>query len=189
MVIRRRYPLILLVISFLAVSGLVAAVNVGIAGPASADPNITLCLTNAPAFCADVKDSNNTSGTPIWLYRPKDGAKDYHWVVEPLDCTDATCLCPEEDCVEFEDAQNTNLCLAVTAGNTGISLIGCELAHEQGGTGRAAWYSLGGNNWANQSLGVNGLLTVSGPLADGRYLYPGHHVSPGGNVWQQWSES
>lgn len=189
MVIRRRHPLILLVMSFLVACGVVAAVNVGTAGPASAQPDITLCLTNAPTFCADVKNANNTSGASILLYRPQDGAKDYHWLAVPINCTDAYCLCPTVDCVAFEDAQNPNLCLGVAQSLRAVVLVGCEILNDQGGTQRAAWYYLGGNNWANRDMGAQGLLTVNGPLADGRYLFPAPHVNPGGATWQQWSES
>ena len=189
MVIRRRHPLILLVMSFLVACGVVAAVNVGTAGSASAQPDITLCLTNAPTFCADVKNANNTSGASILLYRPQDGAKDYHWLAVPINCTDAYCLCPTVDCVAFEDAQNPNLCLGVAQSLRAVVLVGCEILNDQGGTQRAAWYYLGGNNWANRDMGAQGLLTVNGPLADGRYLFPAPHVNPGGATWQQWSES
>lgn len=189
MVIRRCYPLILLVMSFLLVSGVVVAVNVGTAGPASAAPEIAFCLTNAPTYCADVMNSNNTSGASIWLYRTNDGAKDYKWLEVPVPCNDTYCICTQNACVEFEDVQNQNLCLGIRADREAIVLVGCELDNLQGGTQRAAWYPLGGNNWASPYMGAIGLLTVNGPLQDGRYLFPAPHVNPGTKEWQQWSET
>ena len=129
MVIRRRQIIFPLIISLLVACGVFAGVSVVTADPASADPVVTICLTNAPSFCADVKNSVNTSGQPIWLYRPQDGAKDYHWIEVSVPCGDTVCLCPVSNCVEFEDAQNINLCLAASPTGSSVELIGCELAH------------------------------------------------------------
>lgn len=182
MVIRRRHRIILLVMSFLLVSGVVAGASVGTARPASADPLVKICLTNAPTYCADVMNSLNTNQRPIWLYRLNDGANDYKWIEITVPCSFQAIYCEE-----FENAVNPNWCLADRGDNRGIVLIGCELAHNQGGTARAEWYYLGGNNWANLDMGAQGLLTVDGPLYSGRYLFPAPHVNPGGAEWQQWT--
>jgi hypothetical protein len=166
-----------------------AATGVGIAtaGSAFALPEITICLTNSSSYCADVKDGVNNSGQPIWLYQPRAGASDYKWFEAQVPCTSSYCLCDGVGCVEFEDAQNTNLCLGVSSNLTGISLIGCELT--QGGTARAAWISSVNSHYlVNLFLGApSGYLAVNAPLFNGRYLYPSGYVAPGGSVWEQWS--
>jgi hypothetical protein len=184
--IRRRLVLIPLLLSLLAACGVFAGIGVVTARPASAAPVVTVCLTNAPGFCADVKNSVNTSGQPIWLYRPQDGAKDYHWFEVPVPCTVFTCLCDNADCISFEDVQNPTLCLAASPTGSGVQLINCHIADGMGGTARAAWIHIG-NNLENFFLATNHDLSVTGPLFSGRYLYVAQHVSPGGNVWQQWS--
>lgn len=186
MVIRRPHVLIPLVISLLVACGVLAGVGVVTASPASADPVVTICLTNARSFCADVKNSNNTSNASIWLYRPQDGAKDYKWLEVPVPCTVFTCICDSADCISFEDVQSPTLCLAASPTGTSVQLINCHIADGEGGTARAAWIHIG-NNLENFFLGTNHDLTVNGPLFSGRYLYAAQHVSPGGALWQQWS--
>src|SRR5689334_7579304 len=85
---------------------------------------VTLCLANASSFCADVKNSVNQSGTPIWLYRPNDGANDYLWYYERPRCGVA-CIpeCVNTVCAAFVDVQNTNLCLAANQSGNGTELI------------------------------------------------------------------
>jgi hypothetical protein len=185
-VVIRRIRVIPLVISLFAACIVFAGVSVGTANPAFAAPVVTVCLTNSPSFCADVKDSNNVSGQPVWLYRPIDGAKDYHWYEVPTPCNDNFCLCPVSNCLEFEDVQNPNLCMALSSNLYGVSLINCHLADGTGGTARAAWIQIG-NNLENYFLLTSHDLSVNGPLYSGRYLYVAPHVNPGGNVWQQWS--
>ena len=46
-------------------ASLAVGINVGTAKPASALPVITVCLSNAPSYCADVKNSRNVSGQPV----------------------------------------------------------------------------------------------------------------------------
>jgi hypothetical protein len=186
MIFRRK--LISLAAGLVVTCGTFAGVTMATAGPASASPVITICLTNASAFCADVKDSDNVSGQPIWLYRPQDGAKDYHWYEVPSYCPtmgSATfCACPDQNCILFEDVQNPSLCLAATPTGAGIELINCQ--YDQGGTARAEWVQLG-NKLENEFQGGTGFLTVTGPLFSGRYLYTDPPVASGGNEWQQWS--
>jgi hypothetical protein len=173
----------LVLIAVLAALGTVVVT----AQPASAAPavppqRITLCLANAPEFCADVKNSVNQSGTPIWLYRARTGAKDYLWYYERPTCGVA-CIpeCALTVCVAFVDVQNTNLCLAAAA-TQGTELIACHLL--EGGTARALWKPIG-NHFRNVFwVGLD--LTVSGPLQDKRYLYVAHSVAPGTNAWQAW---
>ena len=144
---------------------------------------VTLCLANAPQFCADVKNSVNQSGTPIWLYRPGTGAKDYKWYLQRPTCGVA-CIpeCAVTICYAFVDVQNTDLCLAASA-NRGTELISCHLL--EGGTARALWKPIGNHFrnvfWVGQDLSVNG------PLQDKRYLYVSPSVASGTNVWQAWT--
>ena len=187
MLFRRCRTLIPPAASLLLAMAAFVGVGVVTAGPASAAPEITICLTNASSFCADVKDSDNVSGQPVWLWQPKQGANDYHWYEVPVPCDDLTCACFGQTCVEFEDAQNTNLCLGVSSNLRGISLIGCELTGVNGGTARAAWIQEG-HYLVNFFLGAHsGYLAVNGPLFNGRYLYPSQSIAPGGSVWEQWS--
>jgi hypothetical protein len=183
MVIRRRHPLLMLVTVVLVACGMFAGVGLGTAKPAFAAPEITICLTNAPQFCADVQNGSNTSGTPIWLYRPQDGASDYQWLEVPVSCGIIQCVeaCAVANCIAFEDAQSPGLCLAESP-SQGTELISCQIS--EGGTQRALWIQ-NGTHLRNVYSGYD--LTVTGPLYDKRYLYEAPTVGSGGNEWQQWS--
>lgn len=175
----------IVVIAVLAALGtaVAAAQPASAAVPAVPPQRVKLCLANASSFCADVKNSVNQSGTPIWLYRPSTGAKDYLWYYERPTCGVA-CIpeCSVTVCVAFVDVQNTNLCLAASQ-SQGTELIACHLL--EGGTARALWKPIG-NHFRNV-FWVAEDLSVSGPLQDKRYLYVAHSVPSGGNVWQAWS--
>jgi hypothetical protein len=133
------------VASVLLACGLLAGIGVAAAGPASALPEISICLTNAPTYCADVKDANNTPGASIWLWRTSDGANDYKWLEWQVPCTDSICICEASSCLEFQDAQDPGQCLGTNQAGNAIILLGCQTL--QGGTPRAAWiYS---NNFPN----------------------------------------
>jgi hypothetical protein len=171
----------------LVAAAAVTGVAIATAAPAFATPVVTICLTNAPSFCADVEDSDNVANQPIWLYQPSAGAKDYKWYEVPVPCSASYCLCDGVGCVEFEDVQNPNLCLGISNNLAAITLIGCELT--EGGTGRAAWTTAVGSHYlVNYFLGnPRGYLAVNGSLFNGRYLYPSEYSAPGGAVWEQWS--
>lgn len=187
MVFRRFRAVIPLVASLLVVGGVFVGVSVATAGPASALPEIKICLTNSSSFCADVKDSVNKSGEPIWLYQPSNGAHDYQWLEASVPCNDLTCLC-DQGCVEFEDAQNPNLCLGLSSTSYYMELIGCELTGVNGGTARAAWIR-DGHYLVNRFLGAanGGYLAVPGPLYNGDLLGAAYYSGPGGPLWEQWS--
>ena len=175
----------LMLVAVLAALGtvVVTAQPASAAAPAVPPQRVTLCLANAPEFCADVKNSVNTSGTPIWLYRARTGAKDYKWYLERPTCGVA-CIpeCANTICYAFVDVQNTDQCLAASA-NRGTELIACHIL--EGGTARALWKPIGNHFrnvfWVAQDLSVNG------PLQDKRYLYVTPSVPSGGNVWQAWT--
>lgn len=177
MFIRKRRKFISLASGLLLASSVLAAVVVGTASPASAAPEITICLTNASQFCADVEDSVNRSGQPLWLYSPAAGAHDYHWYEVSYSCAPGTCY-------KFEDAQDTSLCIyapSVTAGQ--VRLGNC-------GASEAQWYASCfqyQNHLVSMNLGPFGALTVFGPLYNGRFLYAQQCVGSGGATWQAWS--
>ena len=137
--------------------------------PASAATGVTVCLTNAPSQCADVKDSADTSGTRIWLYSRSD-ANDYHWIEVSTGCVAGS------SCFYLEDAQNTSLCLSATGTNGAqIQLRNCN---ETG-----AWYDEGGNELGNGFYGAAATLITNGS-ASKDYLFG----SRTGN-WHQWTIS
>jgi hypothetical protein len=185
MVFRRCRALIPLAVSLLVAVTTLAGVGVVTAGPASAAPEIKICLTYSSSYCADVKDSTNKSGEPIWLYQKSAGAHDYEWLEEPVPCGDATCICEGDACVEFVDAQDQSLCLGVSSSLNSIELIGCNLT--EGGTARAAWiYS--SDYLVNFFLGsASGGYLAANSASNGSLLYPEYYSAPGGSVWERWS--
>jgi hypothetical protein len=187
MVFRRCRAYISLAVSLLVAMGAVAGVGIATAGPASATVEVTICLTYSSSYCADVKDSVNSSPQPIWLYQAS-AAHDYKWLETQVECNESLCLCESESCVEFQDVQNPSLCLGVSSTLNSIVLIGCQLNY--GGTGRAAWVYSGDylTNWAlGQANG--GDLAVNSPLYSGAPLYPEFYAAPGGSVWERWNIS
>lgn len=112
---------------------------------ASAGTTVTICLTYASSYCADVKDGQNVSGQPIWLYEAS-GSRDYHWIL----ITGVSCVAGT-GCYNFEDAQDTSLCLSTTVGRE-IELGTCG--------GRGSWYSEGGNLLGNGAYGASYTLMV-----------------------------
>jgi hypothetical protein len=195
MVFRRFRALMPLAASVILAGGLVVGVGAVVATPASAQVETTICLANSRSYCADVEDSVNTSGRPIWLWQPSAGAHDYEWIEYDVPCNDYTCLCSFTSCVEFEDAQSTGLCLGVsTDSDHTLELIACELGAGgiEGGTARAAWYFTPGPNgnylvsdWLGAANG--GYMAVNGPLNNGNLLYADYYSGPGGGVWEQWT--
>jgi hypothetical protein len=180
MLIRNPRVLILLAAAALAASSVLAGATVSAAAPASAQPQVTICLTNAPQFCADVKDSVNQLSQPIWLWRPVDGAHDYHWVRGTVNCSGGQ----GGLCTIFKDAQDQSLCLegpGVTG--HGVFLGNCGAPESQWFTACPQY----GNRMTSVNDPVGGLLSVNGPLYDGRYLYATSCIAPGGAVWQSWT--
>jgi hypothetical protein len=157
------------------VSGLLLATGLFTTGLALATPpaasaatEITICLTYASSYCADVKDSDNVSGQPIWLY--KNGG-DYHWdLVTGISCVAGS------NCYNFEDAQHPSLCLTSTVGRS-IVLGACN-------GGRGSWYPEGGNLYGNGGYGANYTLMVKSDT-DGSLLtaLPAHESG----YWEQWT--
>jgi len=163
---------------------LTASLVAGPASPASALPKITICLTNSPSFCVDVKDSRDVNGQPVWLYSAS-GAKDDHWLEAQVTCLGpAGCdpKCVITSCIAFEDAQNPSLCLAASA-SQGIELIPCHPG--EGGTPRANW-TYDDTTLLRNIFWTNTALTVFGPLANKNPLYAAAINGPSGE-WKKWT--
>jgi hypothetical protein len=128
---------------------------------------VTVCLKNASTQCADVKDSNNTSGTRIWLY-PKSGANDYHWLyVGDPSCNPGACF-------YLKDAQKSALCLTATGANGArVELENCGEA--------GSWYNEGGNEQGNAFYGANATLITNASTTE-YYLYANRT-----GAWRQWT--
>jgi len=163
-----RRPVSLAVSLLMAAGLLTASLTVVPAAPASAQATITICLTYASGYCADVKDSDNVAGQPIWLYHP---GNDYHWLL----VTGVTCVAGT-NCYQFEDAQKPTLCLSTTVGRS-IVLGTCN-----GGTG--SWYPEGGGYYGNGGYGATYTLMVHTDT-DGALLT----ALPSGTVgyWKRWT--
>jgi hypothetical protein len=178
---RRRSRLLVSVMTCLAVTAaLFAASTVGPTTKAFAAPLITICLTESSSYCVDVKSNDNTSGEEVWIW--SHGGDD-HWYEIPLGCpSQYECIpaCSVSDCLIFQDAENTSLCLAASQ-TEGADLISCQLA--EGGTARAAWVQVG-THLVNVFWGPNQLM-VEGPLYNGDPLLVQPYGAQGG--WYQWT--
>jgi hypothetical protein len=172
----------------------ICGLAVALAGPASAAPaapqipnapNITIFLTNATSYCADVKNSVNKAGTAIWLYKCSAG-KSEHWyeiggracgVQQPTICT------------EFIDVRNTSLCLAMNA-NRNVVLQNCGV-NGSGPPVQSLWVVHTGpeNGWRSAAWGGMGDLAVASDK-QGDLLH-GLDVSAGecNGCWYHWTES
>jgi len=184
MLLSKRHRLVRIVASILLVGGVTSGA-IATAGPALAQPQITLCLTNARQYCADVKDSTNRVGEPIWLYTQAAGAHDFHWIeVE----SGGFGVCPDDAvCYSFEvpaTADGSPLCLGAgnVNGELDAELVYCRFS--QGGSGPALWIEDG--NWLRNVAYGPEQLSVWGPLYNGDLLYL-TYGPPGGALWQQWS--
>jgi hypothetical protein len=147
-------------------------------------PEITICLTNSSGWCANVENNDNVSGEPVWLWSSKGG--DEHWYETTEICPSGgggsgVCTCPDVGCIEFEDVQDTGLCLAANSAGD-IALQGCGLPW---GTDEASWIQYGTHLqnyfWTDQQL-----MTFS-PLRDGDPLYVNSTNGAGTNAWFQWT--
>jgi hypothetical protein len=195
----RRYPVMLkrksrsmralltLVLAPAIIGGvLTAGLVAGPASPAMASTKVTICLKSSKSFCADVKDSKDVSGQPVWLYSAS-GSKDDHWIEVPPGClVNNTCdpRCQITECVAFEDAQNTSLCLAASPSN-GIELMSCGNL-SNGGILRALWLYDSSSEMRNVFTGSLGGLTAFSPLAAGNSLFNAA-IGQASGEWQKWT--
>jgi hypothetical protein len=152
-------------------------------GAASAAPNITIYLTNASSFCADVKDSVNKAGTPIWLYHCSQG-KSEHW----YDFGSQACdMSGQYICDVFIDTRNQSLCLGVNAARSAVLVSGDSVNHPT----TCEWVvdTGGENGWRNAAWGAMGDLTVRGNV-QGDLLFATETSNgdcPG--CWWRWTQS
>jgi hypothetical protein len=117
----------------------------------------TLCLSNHKSYCAGIKGSVNKAGAAIWLGRAS-GHKNFRWV-EVLIPTCSTGIC-----YNFEDSQDTKLCLSATHKSQAyVRLEGCNV-------GLAGWYNEGSGELGNEYWAANGNLAVRDPVKNGRYV-------------------
>jgi hypothetical protein len=145
----------------------VGSASAAVTAPATPTPR-TVCLTNASTQCADVKDSNDTAGTRVWLY-DKSQANDDKWI----EVANPSCFIGA-GCIYFEDAQNTSLCMSATGtGGAYVELENCE--------DRGSWYNEGSNILGNGFYGAAGNLGANGS-ASKDYVRALNNAA-----WHQWN--
>jgi len=133
-------------------------------------PIVTICLTYARAYCADVKNDRHVSGQPIWIYKAS-AAKAYHFYDVDVNCPSTGV----PGCAEFVDVKNTALCIGVV-NNRNVVLQGCNAY-------AAEWVIVAkGTHYVHWANGPE-FLTVSAPIA-GRQLSINYKGAGG---WQQWT--
>jgi hypothetical protein len=148
-----------------------------VAGVTSDTPVVTIYLTNAPSYCADVKDDNNTPGTTVWLYQCSQSKMDRWLEFSGLECgTGGQYICDE-----FVDAANYNVCLGLNAARYAI-LVNCG-PNGAGDPADGLWIPNSGNNLRNFEWATLGDLAAPTTTPTAR-LY-GENLSEGG--WHQWS--
>jgi len=146
-------------------------------------PEVTICLRESTGWCVNVDNNDNVSGEPAILWASTGG--DEHWFetteICPSEGSAGVCTCPDVGCIEFEDAQNTGLCLAAN-GAGDIVLQGCGLPW---GTDEASWIQYGTHLqnyfWSGQQL------MTFGPLRDFDPLYVNSTNGSTSNDWFQWT--
>jgi hypothetical protein len=175
-----------------ALVAIATVTSLGSAGAASAAPpgsaapdvpNVTIYLTNASSYCADVKDSVNSAGTAIWLYKCS-GGKSEHW----YEFGDVECGNGGQDiCSYFVDTRNENVCLGMN-GARNVVLQGCG-PNGAGYTTSELWILDTGTErgWRNFGWGPNGDLAVASDK-QGDLLF-GTDASAGCGCWYHWSDS
>jgi hypothetical protein len=131
MFIRRRRAAVTLVSSLLLAGGLMAGIAAAVpaaAGTAVAYPTVTIHLTNASQFCVNVTNNVNRSGQPLQLWTCSGSGDDRFYELPDPGCFEGVCM-------EFQDVQNTALCISgpQTVGGT-VALGACN-------SGRGTWYS------------------------------------------------
>jgi len=174
----------LVTITTLASLGSAGAASAASARLAAPDvPNVTIYLTNASSYCADVKDSVNSAGTAIWLYKCS-GGKSEHW----YEFGDVECGNGGQDiCSYFVDTRNKNVCLGMN-GARNVVLQGCG-PNGAGYTTSELWILDTGTErgWRNFGWGPNGDLAVASDK-QGDLLF-GTDASAGCGCWYHWTDS
>ena len=175
-------PVAITTMTVLAPAGAASAAQ---AAPLMPDvPNVTIYLTNASSYCADVKDSNNVSGTTIWLYKCAQGKSEHWYEIDGVDCGTSG----QYICSYFIDVRNTSVCLGMN-GSRNVVLQGCG-SNGNGYRTSELWITDTGseNGWRNFDWGSNGDLAVASDK-QGDKLY-GTNASAGcGGCWYHWTDS
>jgi hypothetical protein len=139
-------------------------------------PVVTICLKDAPSYCADVKSNNNAVNETVWIW--SHGGDDL-WYEVATPCGDGGCACPDTDCIEFEDVANPALCISATPSEN-ATLQNCQLA--AGGSLGASWVHLG--DGLRNAFWTNQYLSVEGPLYNGDPMFVAYLGQP--NLWYSW---
>ena len=188
MFIRRRRAAVTLVSSLLLAGGLMAggiaaavpaaaapAATTAAAVPAVAYPTVVIRLTNASQFCLNVTNNVNRSGQPLQLWTCSGSGDDHFYEIPDTGCFEGLCM-------QFQDVQNTSLCVSgpATVGGT-VTLGACN-------SGRGTWYAACyAGHLGNGFLANSGNLSVSAPLRNGNRIYATSCTAPGGNTYQNWT--
>jgi hypothetical protein len=184
---------------WLAVSTVSVAISImavlGSAGAASAasgprlmpdTPKVTISLTNAPSYCAAVKNDNNTSGATIWLYKCAQ-ANSYHWYeIDGVECG----IGGQNICSVFIDVPTAgahSLCLGMNSARN-VVLQGCGNNGNSATTSEEWIQDTGGENgWRNFTWGPNGDLAVA--AATNTDKLDGVDATAGcGGCWYRWTD-
>jgi hypothetical protein len=175
----------LVAITTMASLGSGGAASAAPAGSAAPDvPNVTVYLTNASSYCLDVKDSVNSAGTAIWLYKCSGGKSEHWYEFGGVECGNGG----EYICSYFEDTRNENVCLGMN-GSRDVVLQGCG-PNGADYTSSELWIEDTGteDGWRNFAWGPNGDLAVASDK-QGDLLY-GTDASAGcGGCWFRWTDS
>jgi hypothetical protein len=83
---------------------------------ASAYPDITIYLTNAPSYCVNRQGGGNSTGTTVFLWACSGGNN--HWYETPAQ-TNAFLACAAEQCISFRDYWNFDECFGINDNNRG----------------------------------------------------------------------
>jgi hypothetical protein len=145
--------------------------------PAMAATETTISLSSSPGWCANVENHNNVSGEYIWLWSCSTG-QDLKWIK-----TGGSDICsgpnPTPDCFEFQDAQNTRLCLGAPIGSGQLLvLVTC-------GGDRSNWYNVG-SHLESGAYGSLETIAVDNPIQNGAQLAALNDPPPSG-WWWSWS--
>jgi len=149
-------------ITFMALLAPAGVASAATAAPAGGVPTVTIYLSNAPTYCADVHNNDNKAGGIVDLYLCKN-AKNDHWLyVGGVACGTGG----ENICTEFIDTKNTSVCLSMN-GARNVVLQNCGT---NGGNppDESLWIVDTGpeNGWRNFSWGGNGDLAVAAVKQD-----------------------
>ena len=158
-------------VAFAVCASMIAVIGtMGVSAASAASPIVNLYLTNDSSYCATVQGKNNVSGTDITMYTCASSGSDSWYYIGPGGT--GGCTSGVENCYQFQDVNNTNLCLGVPGGEGLAQLMTCADAY-------AYW------SWSGTTL-VNGLssyvliVTATVP-ADGSQVACAQDID-----WHQW---